>query len=135
MFSKKGFAIPIKFKYSTNTTKALIEIIELKLFANSIHKASIVERFNKTIKTRLYRAFTNQKSTNYIKILQNIISSYNKSFHSSIKTKPNLVTKQNEKHIFKILYNDPHSIRKENRVKIKYKKGTYVRYQSKKFVL
>ena len=74
-------------------------------FTNSIHKASIAERFNRTIKEKLYRYFTysNEKSCN-IKILQDVLSNYNNSYHRSIKTAPANVTAKNENDIFNKMY-------------------------------
>lgn len=154
-FSKKAWAIPIINKTASNCMKALEEIIKKsgrnpkriysdegkeflgsfqkylkenkiqQIFTKSKHKASIVERFNRTLKDRLYRVFTHQKNTNYVLILDNVLESYNNSYHRSIKTSPNLVTLKNEETVFKNLYSSIFS--KDNPLIIKYKVGSYVR--------
>ena len=64
--------------------------------------------------TRLHRYFTYKRTHRYIDILQDLVSSYNSSFHSSIKTSPNNVTAQNEDAIRHLLY-------KPKPLKFKYK--------------
>lgn len=51
-------------------------------------KAAIVERFNKTIKSRMFRYFTYTKSSRYVDKLQDFVYSYNNSYHKSIKMSP-----------------------------------------------
>lgn len=161
-FSKKAWAVPIPNKFATSTTKALDKIIKSskrkpkriysdegkeflgsfrnyleenkiqQLFTKSIHKASIVERFNRTFKEKLYRIFTEKKSTKYINIIDDVLKSYNNSYHRSIKSTPNSVNSKNSKIIFKNLYGDYFSLK--NQLRIKYKLGSYVRKSvAKKF--
>ncbi|CAK1585707.1 unnamed protein product [Parnassius mnemosyne] len=51
-------------------------------------KASIVERFQRTLKMKMWRYFTHNNTYRYIDVLQDLIYSYNHSFHSSIKMCP-----------------------------------------------
>lgn len=51
-------------------------------------KASIVERFQRTLKMKMWRYFTHKNTYNYIDILQDLLYSYNHSYHSSIKMRP-----------------------------------------------
>jgi hypothetical protein len=67
-------------------------------------KASVVERFNRTLKTRMYRFFTWSSSFRYVDVLQDIVDSYNRSYHSSIKMAPIDVTKANERVVRVKLY-------------------------------
>mgnify|MGYP000068844348 CR=1 FL=1 len=55
----------------------------------STFKGSIVERFNRTLKTRIARYFTENGTTKWIDALQGITNAYNKSYHRSIKMSPN----------------------------------------------
>lgn len=55
-------------------------------------KASIAERFNRTLKERMWRFFTYSRQKRYIGVLQNIVSAYNHAQHSSIKMAPADVT-------------------------------------------
>ena len=47
-------------------------------------KAAVVERFNKTLKSRLHKFFTHTNANNYSKSLADFIASYNNTPHSSL---------------------------------------------------
>ena len=51
---------------------------------NSELKASVVECFNCTLKTRTWKYFTANNTCVYIDILQDIMQGYNNSYHQSI---------------------------------------------------
>ena len=68
-----------KIKIITSTTKL---------------KASVVERFNRTLKEIIFRIFTHNKNTKYSDILPDILDSYNNSYHRSIKTTLNSVNEK-----------------------------------------
>lgn len=51
-------------------------------------KASVVERFQRTLKMKMWRYFTHKNTYNYTNILQELLHSYNHSYHSSIKMRP-----------------------------------------------
>ena len=59
-------------------------------------KAAIVERFNRTLKTRKYRYFTHSTSYRYVDVLENLVHSYNHTYHSSIGMSPATVNVKNE---------------------------------------
>lgn len=69
-------------------------------------KASIVERFNRTLKQRMYRYFTWKGTLKYIDVLPELVESYNNSYHRSIKRTPASVSSKNEKNVWLILYGD-----------------------------
>ena len=71
---------------------------------NNETKASVVERFNRTLKTRMFKYFTFKNTRKYIDILPELVESYNNSYHRSIGTKPILVNKKNENKIWETLY-------------------------------
>ena len=52
--------------------------------ANNEPKASVVERVNRTLKSKLYRYFTAVNSLCYINILQDLVDSYNNTYHRTI---------------------------------------------------
>jgi hypothetical protein len=111
-----------EFKGSCNSLfkKYNIRLINTK----SIHKASIIERFNRTFKSKIERYLTAKKSKKYIDALPDFVSSYNKSIHSAIKCAPNQVTKKNVHIIKERLYgpvNHPYLVNFE------FKIGDYVR--------
>ena len=51
-------------------------------------KCAIVERFNRTLKSKMWRYFTYAKSLRYIEVLPKLLQSYNSTYHSSIKVAP-----------------------------------------------
>ncbi len=59
----------------------------------------MIERFNRTLKTILYRYFTKNTTFSFLDILEKIVYSYNHTFHSKIKCSPVQVNKKNEKKI------------------------------------
>ena len=71
---------------------------------NTPWKASIVERVNRTIKTRLWRYFQHTKSTNWVSVLQQFVENYNATPHSSIGMAPNDVTEKNRKQVLDRLF-------------------------------
>ena len=67
-------------------------------------KASVVERFNRTLKQRLYRYFTSANTLRFDGALQDLVDGYNATPHRSIGMAPNKVTWKNEEKVWKRLY-------------------------------
>lgn len=67
-------------------------------------KASIVERFQRTMKSKMWRYFTHNNTYRYIDILNDLIYSYNHSRHSSIKMCPSEVNSNNIMTVWRNLY-------------------------------
>lgn len=67
-------------------------------------KACIVERFNRTLKARMWRYFTFSNSYKYIDILQQLVDGYNCTRHSSIRMKPVEVKIENQQQALDALY-------------------------------
>lgn len=63
---------------------------------NSEKKASIIERFNRTLKTSMYKKFSFRGSYVWYDILSDLIRTYNKTRHRTIGMKPIEVNKSNE---------------------------------------
>lgn len=57
-------------------------------FTNSPHKASLVERVQRTIKERMYRYFTKFSTYKYIDVLSHFQEAYNTSIHRMIGITP-----------------------------------------------
>ena len=90
---------------------------------NSGLKTSVVEGFNRTFKNKMYKYFTAKNTLTYINVLPQLVSSYNNTYHRSIKMKPSQVTKANEAQVWDTLYgNDV-----EKRVRFKFQAGDRVR--------
>ena len=90
-------------------------------------KAGAVERVNRTIKSIMWRYFTENNTKRWVDVLPDIISNYNSTFHRSIKMTPNSVTFKNRKQVYKTLFPAI-----KVRIKCKLKVGNTVRIALKK---
>ena len=68
------------------------------------HKASIAERFIRTLKSRIERYFWKKKTSKWIDILPQFIDNYNRTYHRAIKMAPLDVTDDNRERVYKTLY-------------------------------
>lgn len=92
---------------------------------NQETKAAIVERLQRTVKSSMFRYFTYTDQYRWIDILQDLITSYNNTYHSSIAMAPSNVTYQNQEDVWNIQHNKKTSL-KLNTV-FKFKIGDTVR--------
>ncbi len=97
----------------------------------SIKKASVVERFNRTLKTKMWVKFSSQGSHRWIDLLPNLILNYNNSIHRTIKMKPSDVKKCDEEKLKEIHFFN-HRLPRCGKVKCKI--GDYVRISNNKGV-
>ena len=67
-------------------------------------KASVVERFNRTLKGRMYKYFTANNTRRYIDVLPDLVEGYNRAYHRSIRRAPASVTVRNQKEVRDTLY-------------------------------
>ena len=72
--------------------------------SNSRHKCSVVERFNRSLKTLIYRSFEARNSLDWESVLPNLLNVYNSRYHRSIKMAPKDVNAQNEAEVYQNLY-------------------------------
>ncbi len=97
-------------------------------FAQSDKKANMAERFIRTIKTKLVRYMSKNKTVKWVDILNDVVDSYNNTFHRSIGTSPSLVKKGDIPLLWQKMYdihtNKPHP---KSISKHKYKEGDNVR--------
>ena len=70
------------------------------------HKSAIVERFNRTLKTKMWKYFTRKGTRRWIDVLDDLVLEYNGTKHSTIGMKPNEVNKGNEDALWIKLYGD-----------------------------
>ena len=111
-------------EFYNKEVKPVLKKHDIDLFSteNDEIKSGIVERFNRTLKSRMWKYFTAEKTNRYLDVLQDLINSYNATYHSSIKMAPNDVNKQNEHDVWNNLYG---KYRKPTKPKLKV--GDYVR--------
>jgi hypothetical protein len=94
----------------------------------SVMKASICERFNRTLKTMMYKEFSMQGNHKWLTLLPKLLKFYNGKYHQIIQMKPIDVSKLNEKKIFQDVY----TIKPPNKINIKLKVGDIVRVSKHK---
>ena len=112
IFSKYGWIIPLKNKKGETVANALKtifkkrkpqklwtdkgrefynkdvkELIELYSTENE-EKSSIVERWIRTIKEKMWKYFTDNNTYNYMDVLPELVEDYNNTVHSSTKLTP-----------------------------------------------
>jgi len=71
---------------------------------NADVKASIVERFHRTIRAKLWRLFEKTNSTRYVEALPQLLKGYNNTVHTSTGLRPSEVTPLNQHHAWQNLY-------------------------------
>jgi len=127
LFSKFAWAIPLKTKTGKEMIASFLKLLrhrkpnklwtdagkefvnmEFKKFltGNGIElyqtynegKAVVVERFNRTLKEKKWRYFTESQSNKYLEVLPQILSAYNNTFHSTIKMTPVQGSKKENEH-------------------------------------
>jgi hypothetical protein len=69
-------------------------------------KASIVERFNRTLKEKMWRYFTKTNKLRYVDVIPRLIRNYNQSYHRSIRMAPEQVNVSNQEFVWNTLYAD-----------------------------
>lgn len=99
--------------------------------AHGTNKAMYVERFHRTLKTRLSRYMTLHNTLRYIDVLQDIVNSYNNTYNRSTGYKPIDINETNARKIFIHVNGSPINWFK-NLKKPKYKIGDHVRITREK---
>lgn len=135
VFSKYAFGFPIKTKSAINVTCAMKKLFQSGNIPRNIFsdfgrefyntefkqlmrqynvnhystftskKGAIVERFNRTLKTNMWKYFNLYSTNKWVNVLQSLIDAYNNSKHSTIGMKPKSVNKRNEKKLLHSVYN------------------------------
>lgn len=71
---------------------------------NSEMKASVIERFNRTLLSKLFKYFTKTNTRRFIEVLPDFMSAYNSSKHRTIGMAPENVSIENEERLWRKLY-------------------------------
>ncbi len=108
--------------------KNLLAKYGVKYFISyGVVKASIAERFIRTLKSHIWRYFKHFNTWNYIDNLQNFIFAYNHSIHRTIGTAPAKVTLNKSFDVWKRAFNPIPLIMKARKKRPKFKVGDIVR--------
>lgn len=159
-FSKFAWAKPLKSKTGKDVTAAMESIFEEGRVCKKLHvdqgkefynkefqgllkkhnvtmystcsvvKSGIAERFNRTLKSKMYKKFTLNGNHKWIDILPGLVSEYNNTIHRTIKMKPNKVNKTNANYLKLHVYNKY----KTHNLKTKFKVGDKVRISKSKTI-
>ena len=107
--------IPLKLQ-TDKGTEFTNRILQDFLAENDVHfftttniniKCAVVERFNRTLKTKMFKYLTANSTKRYIDVLQSLTDSYNRSKHRTTKMRPVDVDphdKQDERIVFSNTY-------------------------------
>ena len=129
IFSKHGWIVPLKNQTGLEVASALEKVFKErkpdklrvdkdKEFYNSHvqklvtlystendEKSSIVERWNRTMKEKMFKYLTANSTRKYVDILDKLIDRYNNTVHSSIGMTPKEASEsQNEVKVWRNLY-------------------------------
>lgn len=126
IFSRKAFVVPLKSKRGIEVRDGIAQIFtnypppkfiqvdsgtefynthvrtylrkwNIRMFSTSSDvKASLVERLNRTLKSRMFKYFTANNTIKYVDILQKLVNAYNNRKHSTIGMSPNQVSLANQ---------------------------------------
>ena len=80
-------------------------------------KAVVIERFNRTLKNKMYKYFTANNTCKYVDVLPDVIYEYNNHKHSTINMTP---TEASMKYNEKVIQNDVYSIHDKTIYKSKF---------------
>lgn len=141
VFSKFAWAVPIKQKTGKDVTAAMNSVLRqgripknlqtdrgkefynsnfqnlMKQFKINLYstysnlKASICERFNRTLKNRMWIQFSLRGNYKWLDILPTLMEAYNNTKHRTIGVKPSEVTSANEAQILKRFSSSSSSIK------------------------
>jgi hypothetical protein len=92
---------------------------------NALH-ANYAERVIRTLKGKLYRYFTKFQTNVYIDILDDIVTGYLNTVHSTIKFKPMEINSENEQSVYEKLYLPSQVALEQREIIYKYDIGDYV---------
>ena len=134
-FSKYGWIVPLKNKKGKTVAEALKNIFEerkpeklwtdkgtefynkdvkglIEIYSTeNEEKSSIVERWIRTMKEKMWKYFTDNNTYTYIDVLPDLVKDYNNTVHSSIKMTPiEASKKKNELTVWRNLYPDRYKI-------------------------
>ncbi|CAB3992283.1 integrase core domain-containing [Paramuricea clavata] len=108
--------------------KTLLKDHDVHYFSTwTFRKAAIVERFNRTLKTRMWKYFTENRTKVWVVILPDLVRSYNNSTHRTIGMKPADVNEENKDEVWTRIYGYPLS----SFPNPKFKVGDHVRVEIK----
>ena len=84
-------------EFDNRVVQHLLNMENIRFFTvQSQFKAAVCERFNRTLKTKMWRYFTRTGNYHWVNVLSDLLTSYNAAVHRSIGVAPIEVTHENE---------------------------------------
>jgi len=116
-------------RYSKNENSSHVQKLVSLYSTENAEKCSIVERWNRTTKEKMFKYFTANSTRKYVDILDKLVDRYNNTVHSSIGMSPKEASeKKNEVKVWRNLYGN---YAPQNRMTPKFKVGDKVRITKK----
>ena len=95
-------------EFRSDKTQSMLRRLGIKHFyASNETKCFFAERFIRTIKSLIYRYMTSHNTHRWVDVLDSFTTNYNNTYHRSIKRAPSSVTKEDEHHLSKVMYDTP----------------------------
>lgn len=118
-------------EFYNNYMKRMLQQRSINLFSTfTTKKAAIVERFNRTLKNKMWKQFSMRGSYKWIDILDKLVDEYNNDIHRTIKMRPNDVDKATERYLLNTVYRP----KIPRTLKPKFKVGDMVRISKYKHI-
>ena len=136
-------------EFTGETFKNMLKAHKIHLYhTNTIVKCALVERFNRTLRSRIQKYMVTKNTLRYVDVLPDLVLGYNRTKHSALeKYSPEQVNKKNEKEVFNILYGEylakrkkTHKLKIGDTVRItefrsKFKKGHQRNFTKDKYIV
>ena len=114
--------------YNTGVKSLLRDAYNIKYFSSySDKKATVVERFNRTLKTIMWKYFDANNTHKWLDVLDSLVKNYNNNVNRGIGMKPLDVNQENKHEIWIRLFGQP-----VGEIKPKFKIGDTVRISAYK---
>jgi L-rhamnose mutarotase len=115
-------------EFYNSTVKTLFKKHNIQLYSTyGDHKSAVVERFNRTMKAKMYKSFTKNNNRKWVEVLPELLKNYNSTKHRTIKMTPNAAIIP--KNYDQLMFNFMNSGKSTKEAAPKLKAGDYVRIQ------
>ena len=93
-------------EFLNRTFESLLKKNNIALYTSkdSEIKASVVERFNQTLMTRIHKYLTREESSSYLPVLSHIMANYNNTVHKATGLRPNDIDHSNKERVWLTLH-------------------------------
>lgn len=93
-------------EFTSRNVRNFLKINDVSFYTtkNPDVKASVIERWNRAIKTRMWRYFTFHNTYRYVDVLERLVETYNNTYHSTIRMAPVEVNESNLLQVWQNLY-------------------------------